>query len=195
MSVDLHASKIRFVGGFVLFVVGLLIVVFLVPGISKKHLSDSILQTNAMSLMQRQEQELSEVRVEVNRIRTSQRLLDGFMRNIPMGDAQKLHWELSNKLFELSSRYGVRILNVKYAPASRLAVIGDTLESLNVDFDINGIYTNLKSFMLALEKSNHNFVVVEARLEESAEGGHLVVKLFTFWRSVPMIVTSAVPKL
>lgn len=145
-----------------------------------------MLQADAILTQKIRDKDLNEIRTEVGRIKLSQHLLDDFYKNIQIGDAQKLHWELSNKLFELSSKYGVRILNVKYASASRLVVVGDSLESLNVDFDINGIYMNLKSFMLALEKSNHGSIVVEARLEESAEGGHLAVRLFAFWRLMPI---------
>ena len=146
-------------------------------------------------VIRKQEKDIDSVRTEVDRIKLSKRSLNEFISSITTEDANKVHWDLSNILFELSNRHEVKILNIKYAPASRLIVSGDTLESSNVDFDISGIYIKLKAFMLALEKSNHNFTVVEAKLEESVESGHLSVKLFALWRSAPKMADRVVPSL
>lgn len=190
VSADFRASSVRFVSGFILCIVGLLTVAFVVPSMQKKYISNSGLQDDILRSRHRQEKELNEMHVEAN-----WQLLEKFMMDIQVGDGQKLRWELSNTLYDLSAKHEVRILNVKYTPIVRLAIIGDNLESLSVDFDISGDCIHLKNFMLALEKSNRNSIVVEAKLEKDDESSHLAVKLFTFWRVPTASVMQAVSRL
>jgi hypothetical protein len=189
MSTDFLTSKVRLVSGLVLFIVGLLVIIFLVPRMHEKNLSNSKLKNSALLLSQNQEKEFNDMWVEIDHIQTNQQLLDRFVKDIPFGDTQKFNWELSNRIFDLSSKYGVKVLGVKYAPTLQLDIAGDALESLIADFEIDGVYIKLTSFMAALEKANRNFIVTEARLVEGAEGGHLVVKMFILWRRVSTSVT------
>jgi hypothetical protein len=95
----------------------------------------------------------------------------------------KLHWKLSQTLFELTKKHQVRLISVKYGPPTREGSKGSALESVDVEFNATGVYMNLKSFMLALEGSKLPFAVVAAKLEESPEGAHLTITLRAFRQS------------
>ena len=74
---------------------------------------------------------------------------------------------------------------VKYGPPTREASKGSQLESVDVEFNLTGIYLNLKSFMLGLEGSKLPFAVVAAKMEESPEGAHLTITLRAFRQATP----------
>jgi len=106
--------------------------------------------------------------------------LDDLLRTMPSESIGKLHWRLSQKLFELSQKHGVRLISVKYGAPSKEGAKGSLLEALDVEFSVTGVFMNLKPFMLALEGSKLPFAVVSAKLDESPEGAHLSVVLRAF---------------
>jgi len=180
MSPTLRASNLRLIGGGVLALAGIAIAIFLLPDASKKQLQTEKALKDASSSFDRQVKELRTVQAESDRIKADRQSLDALMQNMPVEGVGKLHWKLSQKLFELSRKHEVRLIAAKYGPPAREGSKGSLLESVDVEFNATGIYKNLKSFMLALEGSKLPFAVVGAKLEESPEGAHLTITLRAF---------------
>jgi len=183
MSPTLRASKFRLAGGAVLAVAGIAIAVFLLPDASQKQLQTEKALKDASASFDRQVKELRAIQAESDRIRADRQSLDELMQNMPAEGVGKLHWRLSQKLFELSRKCEVRLIAAKYGQPAREGSKGSVLESVDVEFNATGIYKNLKSFMLALEGSKLPFAVVGAKLEESPEGAHLTITLRAFRQS------------
>ncbi|MDR3671969.1 MAG: hypothetical protein P4L36_14060 [Holophaga sp.] len=183
MSTTLRASKFRLIGGGILAAVGLIIAVFLLPDASQKQLQTQRALKDASSSFDRQNRELQAAQAESNRIKADRQSLDELMQNMPAEGVGKLHWKLSQKLYELTKKHQVRLIAVKYGPPTREGSKGSVLESVDVEFNATGIYMNLKSFMLDLEGSKLPFAVVAAKLEESPEGAHLTITLRAFRQS------------
>ena len=183
MSTTLRASKFRLIGGGVLALAGLITAVFLLPDASQKRLQTEKALKDAASSYDRQLRGLQGAQAESDRIKTDRQSLDDLMQNMPVEGVGKLHWKLSQKLYELTKKHQVRLIAVKYGPATREGSKGSVLESVDVEFNATGIYMNLKSFMLALEGSKLPFAVVAAKLEESPEGAHLTITLRAFRQS------------
>ena len=183
MSTSLRASKFRLIGGAVLALAGLLIGIFLLPDASDKRQRTERSLKDASTTYDRQIKELRAAQAEAERIKADRRSLDELLNNMPVEGVGKLHWKLSQKLYELSKKHQIRLVAVKYGPPAREGSKGSVLESVDVEFNATGIYMNLKSFMLALEGSKLPFAVVGAKLEESPEGGHLTITLRAFRQS------------
>jgi len=180
MSTSLRASKFRLIGGAVLALAGLITAVFLLPDASQKRMQTEKALKEASAIYDRQVRDLKSAQAEADRIKADRQSLDVLMQNMPAEGVGKLHWKLSQKLFELTKEHGIRMIAVKYGPATREASKGSLLESVDVEFNATGIYKNLKSFMLGLEGSKLPFAVVGAKLEESPEGAHLTITLRAF---------------
>ena len=180
MSTSLRASKFRLIGGAVLALAGLAVALFLLPDASQKQFQTEKAVKEASTSYDRQIRELQSAQAEADRIKADRQTLDELMQNMPVEGVGKLHWKLSQKLFELTRKHSVRLIAVKYGPPTREGSKGSVLESVDVEFNATGIYMNLKSFMLDLEGSKLPFAVVGAKLEESPEGAHLTITLRAF---------------
>jgi hypothetical protein len=180
VSTTLRASKFRLIGGGILALAGLLIAAFLLPDASQKQLQTTKALKDASSTFARQVNDLKATQAEADRIKADRKSLDDLMQNMPAESVGKLHWRLSQKLFELTKKHDVHLIAVKYGPATREGSKGSVLESVDVEFNATGIYMNLKSFMLALEGSKLPFAVVAAKLEQSPEGATLTITLRAF---------------
>jgi hypothetical protein len=183
VSTTLRASKFRLIGGGVLAVAGLIIATLLLPDASQKQLQTEKALKDASGTYDRQVKELKAAQAEAERIKADRLSLDELMQNMPVEGVGRLHWKLSQKLYELSKKHGVRLIAVKYGPATREGSKGSVLESVDVEFNATGIYMNLKSFMLALEGSKLPFAVVGAKLENVPEGAQLTITLRAFRQS------------
>ncbi len=183
MSTTLRASKFRLIGGGVLALAGLAIAVFLLPDASQRKVRTEQALKDASKSYDRQVQDLQAAQAEADRIKADRQSLDELMQNMSAEGVGKLHWKLSQKLFELTKKHGVRLVAVKYGPATREGSKGSVLESVDVEFNATGVYMNLKSFMLDLEGSKLPFAVVAAKLEETQEGAHLIITLRAFRQS------------
>lgn len=183
MSTSLRASKFRLIGGAILALAALVIALFLLPDASQKQLQTEKALKQAATVYDRQVKDLQSAQAEAARIEADRKSLDELLKNMPVEPVGRLHWKLSQKLFELTRKHGVKLLAVKYGPPTREGSKGSVLESVDVEFNATGIYMNLKSFMLALEGSKLPFAVVAAKLEESPEGAHLTITLRAFRQS------------
>jgi hypothetical protein len=183
VTATLRASKFRLAGGAVLAAAGLVIAVFVLPDASQKKVRTEQVLQDASRTFVRQVEELKAAQAEADRIKADRQSLDDLMQNMPVEGVGKLHWKLSQKLFELTRKHSVRLIGVKYGPPTREGSKGSVLESVDVEFNATGVYLNLKSFMLDLERSKLPFAVVGAKLEESPEGAHLTITLRAFRQS------------
>jgi len=184
MTASLRASQFRLAGGAVLAAAGLVTALFVLPDASQKQLKTAQSLKDAASAYDRQLGDLKSARAEADRLQEDRRAMDDLLKNMPAEGVGRLHWKLSQKLFELSKKHGIRLITVKYGAAAREASKTSLLESVDVEFSATGLYQNLKSFMLALEGSKLPFAVVAAKLEESPEGAHLTITLRAF-RQIP----------
>jgi hypothetical protein len=170
----------RLGGGAVLAVAGLLVAVFLLPDASQKRTQTERAVVEARSAADRQKGALEAARTEAARLDADRKVLDGLLKNMPAEGVGKLHWVLSQRLFELAKKHGVRLVSVKYGAPAKEGTKGSNLESVDVEFSALAIYKDLKAFMLALESSKLPFAVVGAKLEEAPEGAHLTITLRAF---------------
>jgi len=180
MTATLRASKFRLIGGAILALAGVLTAIFLLPDASQQRIRQQRAVADAKAAAESQEAALAAARAEAERIGAGRKSLDELMENMPAEGVGKLHWRLSQKLFELTKQHQVRLIAVKYGPPAREGSKGSQLESVDVEFNATGIYANLKSFMLALEGSKLPFAVVGAKMEEAPEGAHLTITLRAF---------------
>ena len=183
MSTTLRASTFRLAGGAVLAVAGLLTATFLLPDASQKRLQTGKALQNAAIAYDRQVADLKQAQAEADRLQADRKALDDLLANMPVEGVGKLHWKLSQKLFDLAAKDAVRLITVKYGAPAREASKGSVLESVDVEFSVVGLYQDLKKFMLALESSKLPFAVVAAKLEESPDGAHLTITLRAFRQS------------
>jgi hypothetical protein len=183
MSTTLRASSFRLAGGAILAVAGLAAAAFLLPDASQKKLQTGKTLEAAAITFDRQVADLKQAQAEADRLRADRKALDDLMGNMPLEGVGKLHWKLSQKLFDLAAKDGVRLITVKYGAPAREASKGSVLESVDVEFSVVGVYKDLKVFMLGLEASKLPFAVVAAKLEESPDGAHLTITLRAFRQS------------
>jgi hypothetical protein len=180
MITPLRSSTIRLIAGGAMALLGLVTALFVLPDASQRRSSSERAAQNASKDLQRKEAELQAYQAEAQRLREDRKVLDDLMRNMPAEGVGKLHWKLSQKLFELAGKHGVRLVSVKYGAPSKEGAKGSLLEAVDVEFTVTGVFKNLKTYMLALEGSKLPFAVVSAKLDESPEGAHLTVVLRAF---------------
>lgn len=183
MSSSLRASMWRLGGGAVLMAAGLLVALFLLPDASDKRAQTERAVVEAKAAADRQKSSLEAARTEAARLEADRKVLDGLLKNMPAEGVGKLHWVLSQRLFELAKKHNVRLVSVKYGAPAREGTKGSNLESVDVEFSALAIFKDLKAFMLALESSKLPFAVVGAKLEEAPEGAHLTITLRAFRQS------------
>lgn len=180
MTTTLRASKFRLIGGAILALAGLVIATFLLPDASQQQLQKERALTDAAVANRAQQDDLARAQAEADRLKASRNALDQLLQNMPAEGLGQLQWQLSQSLYGLSKKHQVRLIAVKYGPPAREGAKDSPLESLDVEFNVTGVYQHLKSFMLALEGSRLPFAVVGAKMEETAEGAHLTVTLRAF---------------
>lgn len=180
MSSSLRASVWRLGGGAVLAVAGLAVALFMLPDASQKQAQTKKAVEEARAAASRQQDALKAAQAEAERLDADRKVLEGLLKNMPAEGVGKLHWVLSQRLFELAKKHQIRLVSVKYGAAAREATKGSNLESVDVEFSAIGIYMHLKTFMLALEGSKLPFAVVGAKLEEAPEGAHLTITVRAF---------------
>ena len=71
---------------------------------------------DSASTFDRQIRDLKSVQAEADRIKADRKALDELLQNMPAEGVGKLHWKLSQKLFELTKKHEVRLISVKYGP-------------------------------------------------------------------------------
>ena len=182
MKVEFHTSKLRLIIGVTSASIGLIIATLIFLNVFPKHMHSNFVQ-NGINKLTANIGNDDNLITEAERIKADKQCLSELINNMPTEDISKVQWKISKKLFRLASKHNVRLVNVKYAPISKIDTNVITIESTSVDFDVIGIYADLKAFMLAVEQDEPNFIVTDTRLEETEGGGHLVVKLSAFWRS------------
>jgi hypothetical protein len=183
MSSSLRASMWRLGGGAVLAAAGLAVAVFLLPDASQKRSQTERAVEEAKTAADRQKLALEAARAQAERLQADRKVLDDLLNNMPSEGVGKLHWVLSQRLFELARKHGVRLVSVKYGAPAKEGTKGSNLESVDVEFSALAIFKDLKAFMLALESSKLPFAVVNAKLEEAPEGAHLTITLRAFRQS------------
>lgn len=161
-------------------VLGLATLLFVLPDASQRRGRSEKAAQDATRDLGRKNAELKAYQAEAERIRADRKALDELLRNMPAEGVGKLHWKLSQKLYELAQKHGVRLVAVKYGAPSKEGAKGSLLESVDVEFTLTGVFKDLKTFMLALEGSKLPFAVVSAKMDESPEGAHLTVVLRAF---------------
>jgi hypothetical protein len=187
MKSEFRTSKFRLIGGAAFAAIGLTIVILILLNVFPKHVHSNFIKDSINKFTANIGTNSDSLQVEAERIKVDRQCLSELIKSMPTEDISKVQWKVSKKLFRLASKHDIRLVNVKYTPVSKIETSAITLESTSIDFDVIGIYKNLKTFMLAVEQDEPNFIVTDARLEETAEGGHLVVRLSVFWR--PSLVT------
>ncbi|NTV76234.1 MAG: hypothetical protein HGA66_18780 [Holophaga sp.] len=180
MITPLRSSTFRLIGGGAMAVVGLAILLFVLPDASQRRGRSVKAAQDASRDLDRKNAELKAYQAEAERIRADRKALDELLRNMPAESIGRLHWKLSQKLFELAQKHGVRLVSVKYGAPSKEGAKGSLLEAVDVEFTLTGVFKSLKTYMLALEGSRLPFAVVSAKLDESPEGAHLTVVLRAF---------------
>ena len=180
MTGSLRASKLRLMGAASLALIGLVVTLFVLPDASQQQRQKEKALTLAARSNQSQMEDLKRAQAEAERIQAGQRALDQLLRTMPSEGLGQLQWKLSQGLYDLSRKHQVRLVAVKYGPPTHEGARGVPLESLDVEFNVTGIYQHLKSFMLALEGSRLPFAVVGAKMEETADGAHLTITLRAF---------------
>jgi hypothetical protein len=180
MITSLRTSTIRLITGAGLGLAGIAVFLFLLPDASQKLVQKTRALAEAAKNQKAQKEALDGALAEAGRMRANRDSLDALMKNMPIEPVGRLHWRLSSRLHDLAQKEGVRLVAVKYGAAAHEGTKGSQLESVDEEFTVTGVYSNLKGFMLALESSKLPFAVVNAKLDESPEGAHLTVTLRAF---------------
>jgi Tfp pilus assembly protein PilN len=153
---------------------------FLLPDASQQLTQKLKAKSEAEQHRNQQIQRLQDLQDLQDRIHRGQETLTNLEAKLPKGTAGELQWSLSKTLHDLTQKYGIHLVTVKYGLPSREGSRGTDLESVEVEFTALGLYANHKAFMLALEGSGLPFAVRDGRLEESPEGARLTLVLRAF---------------
>jgi hypothetical protein len=180
MTGSLRASKFRLGAAAILALAGAVLALFVLPDASQQQRQKEKALALAAQSSQSQMEDLKRAQAEAERIQAGQRALDQLLHAMPSEGLGQLQWKLSQSLYDLSQKHQVRLIAVKYGPPTHEGAKGVPLESVDVEFNVTGIYQHLKSFMVALEGSRLPFAVVGAKMEETAEGAHLTITLRAF---------------
>lgn len=183
MSSPNSRSLYRVLIGGIGLLVALTLLIFVLPDASRRLERERIAKINAEASLQQQLRGLKDFQDLATQIQQGRERLETLERNIPQGSVGLMQWTLSRTLHDLTSKYGVRLLSVKYGLPNREGAKGTDLEAMDVEFNATGVFEVLKPFMLALEGSDLPFAVSSVRLEESPDGGRLTVVLRAFRRS------------
>ena len=180
-----NRSLIRLIVGLVGLTAALIIALLIIPDATRSLEQEKRAKANAQAALTQRLQELKEFQDLATQIQQGRERLESLERNMPQGSIGTMQWTLSKTLHELAQKHGVRLQAVKYGLPNREGAKGTDLEAMDVEFNVSGIYENLKPFMLALEGSDLPFAVSSVRLEESPDGARLTVTLRAFRKGAP----------
>lgn len=180
MNSPLRVSRLRAAIGGLGLLVALGVAFFLLPDASQQLTQKLKAKSEAEQHRNQQIQRLQDLQDLQDRIHRGQETLTNLEAKLPKGTAGELQWSLSKTLHDLTQKYGIHLVTVKYGLPSREGSRGTDLESVEVEFTALGLYANHKAFMLALEGSGLPFAVRDGRLEESPEGARLTLVLRAF---------------
>lgn len=183
MNRTLRPSTYRLVGGLVLLLAALTVAVVLLPDANQKRIQQEKAAQAAKATLNAQEAELGKLKTRVENLRISRERMEETLGSLSQENEGQLKWKLSRALYDFSAASATRIQAVKYGTPTREGAKGTDLEALDVEFVASGIYTNLKAFMFALEKSKLPFGLANGKLEESPEGARLTITLRAFRRT------------
>lgn len=185
MTTSLRSSAVRAWVGLGLAVGALLVIAFVLPDAAQDLARKKEASLRAGRDLQSQKEALKGLNDLAQRISTSEQKLTDLETKMPQKSVGQLQWELSKTLHDLSLESGIRLLSVKYNPPNRDVAKGTELESVDVEFNVLGVYQSLKAFMHALEGSGLPFAVGAVKLDESPEGARLSVVLRAFRKAGP----------
>ncbi len=176
MSAPLRTSRTRALTGAICLLLGLVVLLLVLPDASDRKNQELKSLKNARASLQIQQEGLQRMKDLDARLRQDRQVLTDLESRLPAGNSGDLQWSLSRALYAIAGSEGVRLQTVKYTPPTKEG----SLEAVDVEFTIIGLYTNLKAFMRAIEGAGSPFAVRDARLEESPEGVRLTVVLRAF---------------
>jgi len=185
MSASLRASGIRAMIGAGLAIAAFGVAVFVLPSASQELSRQTEARRRADLDLKRRKDGLKELSAFAESLNQSELKLKDLESRMSQQSIGQLQWELSKTLHDLAAQHGVRLQAVKYQPPSRDSAKGTDLESLDVEFNVIGVFQALKPFMLALEGSGLPFAVGAVKLDESPEGARLSVVLRAFRKAGP----------
>ncbi len=183
MSHNLRTSWIRLMVGFALIAVALGVTFFVLPDASQKRVQQEKALREARAQLMAQESELGKLKARAENLRLSRERMEEVLARMPQENEGQLKWKLSQTLYDLAGKHGVRIQTVKYGAPTREGAKGTDLEAIDVEFVASGLYQNLKAFMLAFESSELPFGLANGKLDETPEGARLTVSVRAFRRT------------
>jgi CRISPR/Cas system-associated protein endoribonuclease Cas2 len=180
MNNSMKSSIRRLWFGIGLGALALLVALFLLPDASGKAEKQRKSAQDALVNLDRQLKELSEYEEMLNWINVGRQRIADLEEHMPKGNIGDLHLSIKKTLHQIAKSSGVRLPNVKYGFPNKDGSRNTGVETLDVEFKAVGVYQNLKTFMLALEGSGQPFGAASVKLDESPEGGQLIVVLRAF---------------
>lgn len=169
-------SRLRALAGAGAFLLGLLVLLFVLPYASDRKAQEQRAKSQAQALNARHQSELQRRKDLDARLLQDQEVLTDLEARLPSGSTGDLQWSLSKSLHALAIQEGIRLQGLKYTPATKEG----GLDAVDVECTVLGLYQPLKAFMRAVEGAGLPFAVRDARLEESPEGARLVMVLRAF---------------
>ena len=183
MNRNLRISMFRLVAGFAMMAAALAVAFLVLPDASQKRVQQEKAFRDARAQLTSQEAELGKLKARAENLRTGQARMEEVLAGMPQENEGQLKWKLSQALYDLGTKHGVRIQNVKYGTPTREGAKGTDLEAIDVEFVASGLYQNLKAYMLAFESSNLPFGLANAKLDETPEGARLTISVRAFRRT------------
>lgn len=186
MKNALRASRLRLSAGAGLLGLAALVLLFVLPNAAQQRNREWAASDNARKALTLQHGKLTLLEAEDHRLTQSRQRLKALLAAMPDQGAGTLQWQLSQRLYDLARKSGVRLEALKYGAPTREGTKGTELEVLDVAFTATGVYQNLKPFMLGLEDTRQSqlpFAVVDVKLEEGAAGARLSATLRSFRRA------------
>jgi len=183
VNANMRSSTHRLWLGAGLAALAVIVAIFVLPNASGRAAKERKSAKDAKASLERQLKELSGYRDMLEQIHVGQQRIADLEKHMPKGDVGILQASLRKTLHELSRKSGVRLTNIKFNQPSKDSSRNTGIESLDVEFNVIGVYQNLKVFMHAIESSGQPFGASNVKLDESPEGGRLTVVLRAFRQS------------
>lgn len=186
MNSPLRTSKIRFIAGGAMFLAAAGVMLFVLPDASQQKLQKQNASNEAEKALVAQHGKLAVLKAEEARLTGGKKRIEGLLGSMSGQTVGSLQWQLSQRLYALAQKHGVRLQSLKYGTPTREGAKGTDLEILDVEFTVSGVYQSLKPFMLGVENTEESrlpFAVINAKLEESPDGARMNVTLRAFRRS------------
>lgn len=183
MNNTIKASLIRVgIGGFLL-LVAISVAAFVFPDAKAKRDQQDRAAKQAEKQKNDQKLELQRLKERAEALQKSREVMDKVLANMSVESEGALKWKLRKALHEMGEKHGMRIHNVKYGAPAKEGAKGTDLESINVELVSSGVYKSIKSFMLALEKSDLPFGISNGRFDEGPDNIRMTLTLRAFRRT------------